>query len=258
MREAKNLDVDNILNFLKADMVNNLYAYIDIKSYGLEHPEMKVWLNESDTIQWVVMKYYESFQICGKIEKDMESILSLIKQYEPKMISGKEDTIRQLVPALTRYKATYGKIFEVDRYLPQMGNQMEVEAATSKDMDEIAALICSDEEIGGHYDVKVLSQQLQDRQRSGMGRNFVIRQNGTIIAHTATYAECENVAVTGGTIISKAYRNSPCYSALSNKLLQELNKEQKRIYTFATSEKMIRYHTRMHSLCASYGKLTYK
>ena len=258
MRQAKQNDNEAILQFLKQDIVNNLYAYIDIKTYGIEHPHMKIWINNTGVIKCVVMKYYESFQICGKIEEVTEKLIALIAEYTPKMISGSGKNIKILESYLGQYKASYGKVFEVERLLPQMGNGIEVESATEEDMGEIAALICSDAEIGGHYDKEILAEQLRNRLKTGMGRNFIIRNNGTIVAHTATYAESEGIAVTGGTIVAKEFRDSFYYAALSNKLLQELMRENKKIYTFSISDKMIRYHTKMHKICAEYGKLTYK
>lgn len=256
MREATIQDRAKILEYLRTDMKDCIYLYIDIMNYGVSSDYMKVWIEEeADDLSLVVMKYYDSFQVYSHLTKcNTALVVELLKQFPVAMVSGRRDIIEQLEKECEEYQTTYGAVFVMDRYRP-MKTDTEVLLATEADATEIAELICSDEEIGGHYTVKNLSAQLVERIRTGTGRSYIIRENGAIVAHSATYAEAEGIAVVSGTIIKPEYRNSNHYMVLSNYILQQLEKEEKVVYTFAVSDKMMRYHDMLHTKCGEYGKM---
>ncbi len=256
MREATEQDRGKILEYLRADMKDCIYLYIDIMNYGVSSDYMKVWIEEeANDLFMVVMKYYDSFQVYSHLTKcNTAPVAELLGQFPVAMVSGRRDIIEQLEKECEEYQATYGAVFVMDRYRP-MQTDIEVELATESDTPEIAELICSDDEIGGHYTVENLSAQLAERIRTGTGRSYIIRENGAIVAHSATYAEAEGVAVVGGTIIKPECRNSNYYMVLSNYMLQQLAKEEKVAYTFSISDKMMRYHDMLHTKCGEYGKM---
>ena len=229
MREAVESDRKRILEYLEHDLKNCIYLYIDIINYGISAKNMKVWLEEEDSrLNMVVMKYYDSYQIYShKLICRVEEILYLFRKYPASMISGRKDV-----------KA----IDKVIRAVPE-------------EAEEIARLICSDSEIGGHYTVEALTRQLKERICTRTGRSYIIRENGDIAAHSATYAEADKIAVVGGTIIKQEYRNLNYYMLLSNYMLQQLTAEGKKAYTFSITDKMIQYHEKMHTKCSEYGKL---
>lgn len=260
MREAAEQDRDRILAYLKPEIQDCIYLYIDIMNYGVCGEHMRVWLeerqgNEQGDIRFVAMKYYNSFQLYGHGgDWSLEDLCSLLKENPVAMISGRKDIIERLEPHLTGYKATYGAVFVMDQYR-ELKDATSIQTATESDAEEIAELICSDEEIGGHYTVEGLTEQLRERIRTKTGRSYIIREDGLLVAHSATYAEAEGVAVVGGTIIRPKARNTNYYILLSNYMMQQLSKEHKTAYTFSVSEKMIRYHGMMHTGCGEYGKL---
>lgn len=256
MREAAEQDRDRILAYLKPQIQDCIYLYIDIMNYGVCGINMKVWLEEEQgEIMLVVMKYYDSFQLYSRGDDwSLEELCSLLAENPVAMISGKKDIIERLEPHLKGYKATYGVVFVMDKYR-ELKNVTNIRTATEADAGEIAELICSDEEIGGHYTVEGLTAQLKERIRTKTGRSYIIREDGILVAHSATYAEAEGVAVVGGTIIRTEARNTNYYILLSNYMMQQLAKENKSAFTFAFSDKMIGYHSRMHTKCGEYGKL---
>lgn len=260
MREASEQDRDKILAYLKSEIQDCIYLYIDIMNYGVSGEHIRVWLEdrqgkEQGEIRFVAMKYYDSFQLYGHGDDwSLEDLCSLLAQNPVAMISGRKDIIGRLEPYFKDYKATYGAVFVMDKYR-EVKDAVGIETATEADAEEIAELICSDEEIGGHYTVDGLAAQLADRIRTKTGRSYIIREDGLLVAHSATYAEAEGVAVVGGTIIRPESRNTNHYILLSNYMIQQLSKEHKTAYTFSVSEKMIRYHGMMHTGCGEYGKL---
>lgn len=256
MIEARQKDKARILEYLRGSLQDCIYLYIDIMNYGISSDNMKVWYDEERSrINLVVMKYYDSFQIYSHNPFcDISPITELLQEYPVTMISGRREMIEQLEKEWEAYRASYGAVFIMDKYR-KLKEETDILTATREDTEEIAALICSDEEIGGHYTIEGLEKQLAERIRTGTGRSYIIRQNGRIAAHSATYAEAEGIAVVGGTIIRPECRNENYYMLLSNYMLQQLAKEGKTAYTFSLSDKMIRYHERLHTKCGEYGKL---
>ena len=256
MVEAVEKDKQKILHYLRGNLADCLYLYIDIMNYGIGTENMKVWIEEeSGSLSLVVMKYYDSFQIYSHPSLcDITPVVELLKQFPVAMISGKKDMIQLLENECKEYKAAYGMVFVMDRYR-NIQTDVDVQPATEEDALEIAELICSDVELGGHYTVSNLAEQLAERIRTKTGRSYIIREKGVIVAHSATYAEAEGIAVVSGTIIKPEYRTGNYYMALSNHMLQQLEKESKVAYTFSITNKMIRYHSMLHTRCGEYGKL---
>ena len=256
MKIAGEKDKERILQYLQKNLQDCVYLYIDIMNYGTCTDNIRVWFQEeADEICLVVMKYYDSFQIYSR-EKlfDAEAVKALVDDYPVSMISGRKDMIEKIAGLCPEYEDTYGVVFLMDQYRA-MQSPIEICEATEQETSEIAELICSDSEIGGHYTPENLANQLAERIRTCTGRSYIIRDNGKIIAHSATYAEAEGIAVVGGTIIAPEYRNGNYYMLLSNFMLQQLATEGKRAYTFSLSRKMIHYHERLHTRCGEYGKL---
>lgn len=256
MKLAEERDTERILEYLRGGLQDCVYLYIDIMNYGIATENMKVWfVEEENSINLVVMKYYDSMQIYSETDEfDVRAIQELLEQYPVAMVSGKKTMIEQLAKVCLNYKSTYGAIFEMDKYR-NMKFPVEIIKATEEDAREIAELICSDKEIGGHYTVDNLATQLRERIGTATGRSYIIKEDNRVVAHTATYAEAANVAVVGGTIIDKACREKNYFFLLSNFMLQELDKEGKKVYTFSLSKKMIHYHSSMHTMCGEYGKM---
>lgn len=259
MREATEQDRARILQYLRGNMKDCIYLYIDIMNYGVSSEHMKVWIEEdADELSLVVMKYYDSFQVYSHLATcNTAAIMALLKQYPVTMVSARRDIIEQLEKQCENYIASYGVVYVVERHR-EVSAGTDIMLATEEDATEIAKLICTDEEFGANYTVEVLAKQLAERIQTGTGRSYIIRENGEIVAHTATFAEADKIAVVSGTIIRQEYRNSNYYILLSNYMAQQLKKDGKSAYIFAITDKMIRYHDMLHTRCGEYGKLVRK
>ena len=259
MRIADEQDKGKILEYLKQGLHDCLYLYIDVMNYGIASDNMKVWIEEEQGgLVWVAMKYYDSFQLYSHREQlNIEGIAELARKYPVAMISARKSLIEQLAGKLDGYKTDYGVVYLMEKYI-KIRNPKKVELAREEDAREIAGLICSDEELGGHYTVDNLTAQLAERIRTRTGRSYIIRDQGKIVAHSATYAEAEGIAVVSGTIVKTEYRNTNCYMLLANYMMQQLVEEGKASYTFSLSGKMIDYLDKAHTRCGEYGKLVRK
>lgn len=273
MRKAVQQDQGAILEYLKKAVADCLYMYIDILNYGIASDNMTVWFQEQDgQIELVVMKYYDSLQLYShKRGIDVAPILELMREHPVLMISARRDIIEQLASVCGDYSATYGSIFDVsyirrvvEANVPvkkapiaetEKEEAIEVTLATETDTKEIAELICTDASFRANYNVDNLATQLAERIRTHTGRSVVIRIDGRIVAHVATYAEAEKIAVLSGLVVLPEYRNKGIIDVLSAYIGEQLSKEGKTMYAFAISKKTIRYHRALYTECGEYGKL---
>ncbi|OYO90780.1 hypothetical protein CG709_13295, partial [Lachnotalea glycerini] len=126
--------------------------------------------------------------------------MALIIKLKPSIISSTTDVIDLLSHELSKeYQVEKGFVTSLIQ-TNELISKSDVQCADVNDLEEIAKLICSDYGLGGHYDVIQLKNQLSTRMQEKFGRNYIIRQNGQIVCHAATYAEVDNLAVISGVI----------------------------------------------------------
>lgn len=228
-RKAETQDVDNLLAYFEQDLKNCLYSYIDLKKFGLDNPNLTVFLDESDGICSSALKYYEGLQLFdGSGRMDAEATAELIRSLDSHIVSSTVDVIEKLYPLLQdSYKKEQGFVTEM-LTLPEGEVSDEVRAAEPEEYDEIARLICSDEGVGGHYEPQELKEQLLTRRAENFGRNYILKKDGEIICHAATYAELSNLAVISGVITREDWRGRGVGTLAVKKLCHDLIKEGKK------------------------------
>lgn len=261
MRLANTNDIKAILEYLKQEVHNCLYMYIDIGKYGIEDQFMNVWIDESEgDISCVVMKYHTGLSVYSDADDwDIDSIVEIIKKENIKSITARKDICSKLYEQLKDdYTADYGYVYEFTKYHP-INMDVDVERAGEKDMMEIAELISTDEGIGSYYDIKDLADQLTERMQTGMGRNYIVRDNGKIIGHIASYAEFDGLATTSGLIVDPDHRNGLLGAYLEKYLVEDLINDGFSVYTFITKRMRKRLLDSMGNECVGeYGKLMIK
>lgn len=259
MKEAKTKDLDRLIAFLKENVDHCIYIYIDVIQYGLDHKYMKVWFAENDSeITSVAMKYYDSFQLFSKnVQTDREEIIKLLEENSVKTISGDINIIQSIETKFNDdYDVNYGIVVKETKYKKLHGFE-KVEIATKDDCPEIAHLMCQDSEFGENYDEDILIKQLDDRMTSGMGRNFVIRENGEIVGHVATFAETDDLAVQSGLMVSEKCSNVLCGLILHEYMKGISLEAGKTVYAFRIKEEMKKYEKSPGTIiCGQYGKMT--
>lgn len=266
VRKATGADIQMILDYLRKDIENCLYLYADIWKYGVENDRLTVWFDTDEAgIQMVVMKYHRNFQIySGPDYGSIDELLELVEAERPMGIAGRRELIERLAPHLKgRYSSEYGVIFRGvvlgEDYIHHAMRTCEVsiELAREQDAHEIAELLCTDEELGSVYTVETLTRELRDRIRTGMGRSYIIRQEGRIVAHNASYAECDLFVVISGLFVHPDYRDMDLLRWITLKTSLEFGREGKDQYFFALKNRIIRWHKRIGStVVAEYGKLS--
>lgn len=233
--QAEKAELPRILDYYKKDLRNCLYGYIDIKKYGIEDPNLNLYYSEKDgALNAVATEYYGGIQLYSFENRgDLESILSFLREKESPSINGSRELLEQIYPCLkAEYELAVGFVSRMGNGCLETEEPEEVEEAGEEDYLEIARLICSDRELGGLSDPGKLSRQFLKRSRERFGRHFIIRQDGEIVCHAATYAEADNLAVISGVITREDCRSRGLDGKTVGKLCRVLLTEGKTPHLF--------------------------
>ena len=235
--KAKEQDVEKLLAYFEQDLKNCLYSYIDLKKFGIENPNLTVYFDESEGICCTALKYYEGLQLFDANGKmDAGKTAKLIKDLNSHIVSSTIDVIEKIYPLLKdTYEMEQGYVTEM-LSMPECEISEDVRPAEVGEYDEIAKLICSDEGVGGHYEPEELKNQLITRLGEDMGRNYILKRDGEIIHHAATYAELDNLAVISGVITREDWRGKGVGTLAVRKLCYDLLKEGKKPCLFYYSK----------------------
>ena len=228
-RLVEKRDIPEILAYFEKNLKNCLYSYIDLKKFGIENPNLTVYVDKSNEIHCTALKYYEGLQLFDAEGKmDTEGTAELIKELNSHIVSSTVDVIEKLYPLLSNfYEMEQGYVTEM-LSMPECEISEDVRPAEISEYDEIARLICSDEGVGGHYVPEELKEQLLTRLEEGMGRNYILKRDGDVIHHAATYAELDNLAVISGVITREDWRGKGVGTLAVRKLCHDLLKEGKK------------------------------
>jgi uncharacterized protein len=231
---ANESNITELLSYFEQDLKNCLYSYIDLKKYGIANEDLKIYYyRENSKITAVATAYYNGLQLFHyNSDFPVEASVSLIQELKPTIVSSTTSVIDLLSDSfLEEYEVEKGFVTSLSKTTHSY-DVTQVKRATYGDLDEIAEMICSDEGLGGHYTVFQLREQLLTRMEEDFGRNYIIRENGQIICHAATYAEVDNLAVISGVITHPDYRGKGLALELVTKLCNDLLSEGKQPHLF--------------------------
>lgn len=249
---------EKVLIYLKKHLTECIYLTIDLEIYGFDHPEVVFWYDEKEgELETILMKYYDSFQIFSADEQwDASKSAEVIRPYEVMTICGKESMIVKLAKEMPEYKVQYGIVVKEDAF--KEFKQFElIRDAKPEDAREIAELLLTDEDFGMNYSLEGLEKQLSDRMIEKKGRSYVLVEDDKIVAHTAIYAECEDVAVESGLIVHEDYKKKFYGMIIHEFIKKKLITEGKTLYGFRIVDNMQRYAKAVGmNVCGHYGKMT--
>ena len=261
LRELLKEEVKPLLEYLKEDVENCIYIYTDIFMYGLDNPNMKVWIEKKDDqFGLVVMKYHDSFQLYYREgEWDINGVYDLICEYDIKMVNGKQDMILELQKMCgDKYEYSWGTIMRLNSVV-NFESPDTPEIATVDDVREIAELLAQDPYYSDSYTIEELSNQLEERIRTGMGRSCIIRRDGRIIAHCASFTEADGIAVSAGTIAHKDYRGQKLGLIVENYMNRLMNGLGFKWFGFILEEDRVATFEKLGNIAVTtYGKLVKK
>lgn len=244
---AEKAQVDTILKFFEKDLTHCLYSYIDLKKYGIDNPNLKIYYyEENGIIRSAATSYYNGLQLYSSDgTMPVKETIDLINNLKPSLIASTQNNIDLIKDTFTgSYSLESGYVCGITS-INSICSNYNIERASYNDLDEIARLICSDEGVGGHYTVSELRKQLKDRMEEDFGRNYIIRLDGKIVCHAATYAEVSNLSVISGVITHANYRGRGLALEAVSRLCADLLSEGKHPHLFFYTPEAFNLYSRI-------------
>lgn len=233
-----------LANIISKDIFQNVYLYIDTQFYGYNSDKVKTFILEvNNEIRVILYHYYNSLQLFQNLpltKTDLEEISKHLLENDFNMISGNKDLILDIKKIINvDCDVSLGTIMKKETLVNDYSNKTEF--ASTKDCKEIAELICTDESIGGHYKVDELKEQLIERMTTKNCVNLILK-NKKIVAHAATYADCDSIAVIGGVITDKNCRGLGYGKILVNDLSKFIQDNNKTPVLYCYNDKTIKWY----------------
>lgn len=250
--------LQDVLKYMEDDLPNCLYLYGDIVRYGINDPNMTVWYSEKDgKINAVVMKYFMGSHVYSKhYDYDLEEILEKLKEIQVDRISSQRPIVEALHERLNKeFDVEYGCVFQLSEYR-KMRSPVVIEKAEVKDAEAIAELMMTHELYSRSYKKEDLAKELADRIERKIGRSYIIRDGERIVAHDGVNLETDQFAVEGLALVHDDFRNTLYGSFLDSYMINDLGKEQKKLYCMIVEGRRLDGFVRMgNKIQANYGKL---
>lgn len=248
IRLLKEEDEKILDKIIEKDIFQNIYIYIDTQTYGYNSNVVKTYILESNNnLKMILYHYYDSLQIfsCDVLDEfDINEIISHIKEYNFKMISGVQEVIEPLYEKLTTiYKMSMGYVLKKEKKILELKRIPKL--ADENDFEEISKLICSDKNIGGHYTWNQLADQFLERKRKYDCKNVIIKKNNEIICHMGVYANCKKISVLGGLITKEKYRGLGYGKNVLDYLTKLVQDENKVPVLYCYDENIINWYKKL-------------
>lgn len=233
-----------LTQIISKDIFQNVYLYIDTIFYGYNSDKVKTYILESNNeIKVILYHYYSSLQVFQNgslIDEEIKELADYLLKNNFNMITGNRDLIINLNEIIdSKISVSFGTIMAQKNKISSYSNKTEF--AKQEHCKEIAELICTDEGIGGHYRVEELEEQLIDRLTTKNCVNIILK-NKNIVAHAATYADCDDISVIGGVITDKNYRGLGYGKIVVNDLTKYIQDSNKTPVLYCYNENTIKWY----------------
>lgn len=261
--QATQDDKQRILGYLHPDLGNCIYIYMDVDVYSIGE-DIDVWIQQesSGSILLVVMRYADCLQVYAR-ESDAEmvafkDVATIAKALDINRIHGPKWLIEALGSEITGgYEEEYGWVIELVWFRPLSIKGIEAVEAGVDDAQEIAELIVSCEELGTGYSSEILASQIAERIKSGMGRHFIVRRDGRIIAHDCFSAITDEFVIGAYAVASPESDGSFVGQWLEAYMVNEMIAPSgKRGFAFVEDYRRVKLFERMgNPIIGEFGKL---
>lgn len=233
---------NTLLEIIGSNIALGLYIWIDLINIGLSSQTIDAWLSDKEHCRIIVFRYGTSLHIWTEQESvvpddlETESIVRLVSEFGISSIHSNPECLDKLSPLLSVCSRAVGHVFVLNRLVLQP--QFPAELATTKDSTKIAQLIETDKGLSEHYNSGDLERLISGNIINGFGRSKIISQDGLILSHAATYAECDKLAVISGVVTQPGYTGKGYGSSVVSSLALDLLEEGKSPYLYVFDKKL--------------------
>ncbi len=249
---------DEILNYLAQDVENCLYLYLDIYQYGIGSDTVSVWYEKNgENFALVALRYFDCLQVYSKDNDfDESELLRLVQETGVTKVRGTRPCIEAIEQAFEgKFAAEYGAVLE-KVHARDFGELFDrVEEAKPEDLPEVVNLLLMDERNQKSYSYDSLLKSLENLQKTGSGRTYILREGDVIVASETVAAESDLFIITANLITHPDYRHL-FYGTVVESYVYKVMKKDRRLFTFVVEprrRKML--EAQGNPVITEYGKL---
>lgn len=254
--------IPRVTDYIGEEKVVCFYLYMDLLECGTDADGLGLWVceDEKGALTAVAYRYYDALHLYSRGGLPAGELLPLVRELDPKVITGKQGDIDALAPLLDRERYTYelSHIITADKLMDGKSD-LAVQPAGEADVPEIAALMMKERIYNTVYTYDGLCESLVRRIREGFGRLFVMRTpEGRLVATNALSAESEEFAVINGLVTDPDMRGHGLGRAITASTWNLVKNEGKRGLAFlgAENENTLSLHRRMgYTFLGLYARL---
>lgn len=248
IRECKEQDRPVLLAYLKQEPVYNTFILADIEDFGFDEKFQTVYMDEEQGVcRGVYLCFYNTFILYSKDENINISFLEqLFSWYIPDVVMGKIEDVKIVRRILSDYRMEIKPLYLFDDAARLEEEETNIQQATEEDVDDIFGFLQGIPEMRGLYASR---QMIGDQIHKNLGVHYLIRENGRIIAHANSTAECEDTVMIGGVAVDFDARGKKLASRIVSALCREILAKDKIPCLFCSRKKEHNLYYRIGFKC---------
>jgi predicted GNAT family acetyltransferase len=235
IRKLNKEDKKVVMEYLTKESALNLFMIGDIENYGFNNEEFQEMWGEFDKtgdLKAVLLRYYDNNIIYSRGQYDVEAIADIIKNNEPKMVTGKKSCVEKFDPYLEIAKKRDTYFAKLDKagelYKGELLDQ--ITKTKLEDVQLIWDLHQRIEEFDNMDSVERKEKKYKDK--TGRGYHIYNETKDKIISCAETTAENSFSAMIVGVATDPKHRKKGLASAVMSKLCKEVLEEGKELCLF--------------------------
>jgi hypothetical protein len=207
---------------------------------------MPVWVDiDHHEVCAVLTKYYNSFRLqCVENYPDLAEIAAIINREPHRLVFCDKLQASRLKCLLShQYELVESFFMRMPSHYRQF-DFSKITLASEEDIPDIAKLICSDSVYADQCEQDELIQQIAERQRTGMGLNFIIRNcDGEIVVHESIMAQTNDLMIGSQFICRSDVRKLFFAETMENFIIKYAADSGKELYGVIVEDRRLRQWT---------------
>jgi len=222
------------LAFLSREPEINHFILGDIECYGLDDPNLELWVEGSDGLHAALLRYYGSFILYAPGGADARHAVRIMRDSGLGMLSGRPEYVQPVIDRLGLSPEIHANIFmrlPPGGFRPAEKGHAVVKVDTGnvgRYLNGIVALRQCITEFAMNINVDALQEEL----RRGCRRIFIALADGLTVSMAMTTVERKQAAMIVSVCTRKEYRGRGYAPALMTALCKELETEGKTALLF--------------------------
>ncbi len=233
-----------LLAYLKQEPVYNTFMLADIADFGFDEKFQTVYMDvEEGVCRGVYLCFYQNLLLYSKDgEVNLPFLKQLLTDYVPDVVMGRIKNVKAVQQIISDYRLEARGLYLLCEPDSLAEDPAEIQQASVEDVDDIFAFLQSIPELRSLYASK---QMIEDRISRNCGIHYLIRENGRIIAHANSTAECEETTMIGGVAVEPLARGKKLASQVVSALCRQILANGKLPCLFCSREEDHNLYTRI-------------